>query len=368
MLDYQDALFASGAIPGERSGEERWALVAPYLPSHGVVLDVGSNLGYFGLRMTQARPDVAVVSLEANDAIADEQRRIVASHRNRRICIIQGQLSADVARAWSDTCDWFDLTLLLSVIHWFDEPASVVRDLSRMSARLIMEVPDSGDAGACGQQALRQWRDPVRWFEEATGRRCTPLGRVSRHTSAIPSHVLLIDGPVSRSPRVAYWGSVFEHPEGNAYRLHYDGERIALEIRHRRVNYVPGINLVSLMKLGRLIWPSPGYWVRSGISTIRAWPGHGDPLTHNMLWTPAGVRLIDGDDQRADVQGFAACLHFAANIVGWHFNRMTVKGAYTPHASRLWRRARSLLRRVLPARVRAFLRSLLNSRRRQACS
>src|SRR5688572_3193826 len=298
-----------------------------------MVLDVGSNLGYFGIRMALERERLAVVSIEANQANAEEQAKIVRSHRLTRVCVINAAFNSAVSGEWAKLCDWFDLTLLLSIIHWFDDPARVVGDLSTMSRRMIIEVPDPDDHGACGQTKLQAWRDPLEWTRTITGRTCTLIGRGSRHTSQAPSHIILVEGPVSRRPTLAYWNSQYAHPGGNDYEFTYDGARVNFSIRGQRSEYVPGVNLLSLMKLGRLVWPRPDYWVRSGTDEIRRNAGHKDPVPHNMLWTPAGIRLIDGNDRRGDAVGKSAEAVLRRNIRAWWNNRMASPSAYVPKRS-----------------------------------
>ena len=170
MAKYQDAFYPGSVSAGIRECARRWELIESIVPSSGMVLDVGSNLGYFGIRMALQSEQVGVVSLEANQINAEEQAKIVRSHGMTRVCVINAAFNAQVSRDWVKVCDWFDLTLLLSIIHWFDDPAQVVQDLSKMSARMIIEVPDAEDRGACGQTHLQDWRDPLEWTRKATGR------------------------------------------------------------------------------------------------------------------------------------------------------------------------------------------------------
>ena len=302
---YQDALHPDRVDRGERDCLPRWELIRPHVPTTGMILDVGSNLGYYGLKASGENVSVAVVSMEPEPSTAERQRRLLKEHGTTRICLIQGAVDASLAAQWAETCDWFELTLLLAVLHWTDDPGRVVRALSSMSGVLIAEVPDSGDRGACGQSQLQQWADPIAWFREHTGRNVTHLGRVPRHTSSVPSHVIMISGPISREPTVPYWDYIPSHgPQRDAwagdaapYQMRYDGERIHLAVRGEDVAYRPGVNIVSLMHLGRLLHPQRAYWIQGAAAAVESWPEHGDPMPHNMLWTPSGLSLVDGNDQ-----------------------------------------------------------------------
>jgi SAM-dependent methyltransferase len=346
MLEYQDALYRDETLAGERDCAQRWELIRPHVPARGMMLDLGSNLGYFSLRAVQTAGEVNVVSIESHAKIVARQREIVASHGSDRICVIHGQFNSAVANRWVETCDWFELTLLLSVLHWMDDPVPVVRQLSRMSARMIVELLDHRDAGACGQDIIAQWRDPVRWLSDASGRSCSILGTCKRHTSDHPSYLLLVEGPVQRRPTIPYWDYRYVHPRGNDYSFDFDGTNLKFNIRGNHVDYVPGINLLNLMKLGRLVWPPTDHWLKSGVEAMRASPNHFDPLPHNMLWTPYGIRLIDEEDEMGYARGPWARRLLKRSLNKWRRNRMAAEDAYVPHGPRLFRKLKMWYRRT----------------------
>jgi hypothetical protein len=352
MLRYQEAYLPDRIEPGERDCAERWELIAPYVPDSGIMVDVGSNLGYYGLRAIATKPDLAVVSIESDAAIAERQREIAASHDTDRLCLVLGRVDARLTGAWVRTCDWLDLTLLLSVLHWVDDPVAVLRDLSGMSGRIIAEVPDAADVGACGRSKVRLWgQDPIAWFRSVTGRDVASLGRISRHTSEVPSHLLLVEGPVSRRPDRAYWDAVFPHPESNDYAIAFDGSQVDLSVRGRSVNHIPGINLVSLMKIGRLIYPGTRAFERAGERAIDASTGHGDPFPHNMLWSARGIDLIDADDQETETDRASAIATLHGTLESWESGRTVANNAYIRQllgpARFLRRRTGMVLRRLL---------------------
>lgn len=297
MLDYQDALWPNGTLQGERGCAERWALIAPELPETGVLLDIGSNLGFYGITAAKSHTAVAVVSVEADQAIAAEQARIVAANGLDRIVVLEASINAATAEQWADTCDMVDCCLLLSVVHWFDDPARVLAALGRLSRTLLIELPDAADSGACGGEKRALWgADPGGWLESVTGRGARLIGRPSRHTSEVKSWLFAVDGALERSPQVPYIGSRYEHPRGRDYRLSADASGTRLWVRGVERPWIPAVNVANLAALGRCRYP--------GINQLRNWwnaahtgaTGHLDPAPHNLLWGAGGLVLIDGDD------------------------------------------------------------------------
>jgi hypothetical protein len=361
---YQDAYSPSGSAKGERDCEARWPLVEAHLPERGMVLDIGSNLGYFGLRAASERPGVAVVSIEADPFIAQRQGQLAAELGTDRVAVLRGGVSAATTSAWAEACPWFDLTLLLSILHWLDDPAAVVRSLSSMSGRMLCEVPDPDDEGACGQQKLAAWADPVAWFEEVTGRPCRLVGQMQRHTSATPSHVVLVEGPVRRTPARPYW-SESAPPSDGRHVLSWDGQAVELEIAGEARPWVPGANVLDLMKVGALVHPSSEWWVAAAREELAAHPEHPDPLPHNMVWGPDGISLIDFDPVDALHTPADGLRTLESNVARW-VDGSTVDAAVSlreltaVHRLR-YSRAGRLAFRVLPGPVTRALRSAVRA-------
>lgn|GEM_PF-3840664 len=297
MLTYQDALWPTGTVEGERGCAERWAMIAPHLPEEGVLLDVGSNLGFYGISAVRARPRLAVLSMEADEAIAAKQAEILTANSLDRFVLLVGSIDAERAEAWADTCDVVDCCLLLSIVHWFDEPGRALAALSTLSRRLIVELPDAADAGACGGDKRALWgTDPEGWLRAQTGRPVRLLGRPSRHTSPVASWLFVIDGSIDRHPGRPYLGPGGHHPLGRDYRILADEHQVHLSVRGVERMRVPAVNVANLAVLGRCRYP--------GIAQLEWWwdaargaePQHLDPAPHNLLWGPDGFVLIDGDD------------------------------------------------------------------------
>jgi hypothetical protein len=359
-LSYQDALFKDRPVRrGGRGCEERWALIQPHLPTRGLLLDVGSDLGYFPIRALLENPDLGAVSLEGNRDSVEMQGAIARSHTLSRLCVLQGMVNGVVADSWRRGAgDRFDLTLLFSVIHWFDDPAQVVADLFAMTDRLIVEMVDPRDVGACGHERTVAMGDPARWLREVTGHDPVLLGRCARHTSDVPSHVLLV-------------------------------QRDQAAVAGRGDAPAPSsVALTSLLKVGRLVWPDPHrvlHAVRAESRTTAALPS---VLDGNLAWTQRGIALtaptadrggrravqwtvggtasltakLQRSDEDASFAFTSLCLR------AWARGETTWANADTyrmPFAGRVAAGVGKLVRRVLPSRVYGGLRAALSAVRRR---
>lgn len=153
---YQDMVWAGETVAaGRRDCRSRWEILAPYVPRHGSVLDVGSNLGWFGLKICDSFPDCVVASLEPDERSASWQREVLASHRSDRICLLTSRAGARLADRFLRAGQRFDAVLCLSVLHWIPEHREFLRALDAMTGRFLVEHPDPREGGA-GFETVRR--------------------------------------------------------------------------------------------------------------------------------------------------------------------------------------------------------------------
>lgn len=358
MDEYQVALWPGSPAGGERECEDRWELMEPHLVRSGVALDVGSNLGFFTIRAAESRPDLAVVSLEASEGLAERQAAILRARGTQRVCLVRGGLDAATAVDWAETCDVFDATFVLAVAHWFDDPTRTLRALSDLSGQMFVELPDAADVGACGDVQRALWGSrPDEWLAAVCERPVRVLGRIARHTGPIPSWLMLVDGPVTRQPTLPYRGCRYVHPDGRDYRIEIDGAAVRILIRGSAVIRVPGVNVANLMHAGSLVSPPIKWWKTQGAEVFQGWSDHRDPAAHNMLWGSSGLTLIDGDDLHGYFRSVRGS--WRTNLRDWRAGR-----PYRSDVGR-WKKSRLLdaishgTRLLVPARWQRPFRSIL---------
>lgn len=161
MCVYQDLVLGGKvAVRGRRDCTERWELIAPHLPASGAVLDVGSNLGWFALRLCEQFPRVVVASIEADPRSAALQRVALAAAAHQRIALLTAPASVRLVRTFALRGQRFAAVLCLSVLHWLPRHREFLTLLGRISDRLLIEHPDPGEQGA-GHDHLRREIGPI---------------------------------------------------------------------------------------------------------------------------------------------------------------------------------------------------------------
>jgi SAM-dependent methyltransferase len=180
---YQDVVLGGRtAVRGRRDCLGRWEVLVPHLPHCGTVLDVGSNLGWFGLKICEAFPDCVVASVEPDERSATLQREVLGSHRSARICLLTDRADRRLARRFIEAGQELDAVLCLSVLHWLPDHREFLSALGEIARRLLIEQPDPRESGA-GFAHIREEIGPIgRYLESLFPGR--PLQRLAQ----VPSH------------------------------------------------------------------------------------------------------------------------------------------------------------------------------------
>lgn len=153
---YQDMVVAGQTVvAGARDCQSRWEILSPWMPRQGSVLDIGSNLGWFGLKICGSFPDCVVASVEPDDRTGPLQRQVLASHQSDRICLLTERASARLAARFARAGQRFDAVLCLSVLHWLPQHRPLLETLGPITRRFLVEHPDPRESGA-GFEAVRR--------------------------------------------------------------------------------------------------------------------------------------------------------------------------------------------------------------------
>lgn len=167
----------------------RWRTIAPYLPVDGVLVDLGSAQGYFALRAAKEHPNLHVVSIEDDETAANHQREMVALMDLPNMRVVNERFDGTNLHAWGIGVD---CTLMLSVLHWLDDPEAAVRNIAGMSSSIIIEHPDVMDFEACNPVGRARIGDILGFFIGLDIGDVEVIGRAKRHTSPFDSWVLRV--------------------------------------------------------------------------------------------------------------------------------------------------------------------------------
>lgn len=262
---YQNVVIGGQVVrQGVRSCEDRWRLIEPHI-SHDAraVLDVGSNFGWFGLRICDRFPRAIVASMEADLRSAAVQRSVLASHNHERICLLTQTVNATRLRAWASSGQRFDATLVLSVLHWMPDHRQVLAELGRMSEQMFIEVPEP-DETAVGLDYVRR-----------------EIGRIEVYLrTQFPTRSVELLGEV-------------DSPQGDAYsrRLWKVGPASS-----EAQSQSPGLDINQLLSM-RPSWPRRSWWEHQ-LADVHPCEDRGTMPSGALAVTAAGLRSSSELSQR----------------------------------------------------------------------
>lgn len=139
-----------------RNCDDRWDIISRFVKgdTNTLSIDVGSAEGVFSKRIVE-KTGGKVVSIEGSDYVYNEQLKYCSNEiESHNIELHKIALNRDTIHQFLDK--HYDYTLLMSVLHWCDEPDIVLRSLSDVSEYIFVELPDLNDTKSYGQDYLQR--------------------------------------------------------------------------------------------------------------------------------------------------------------------------------------------------------------------
>lgn len=278
--------------------EARWRVLLRQkadLPTPATILDLGAAEGEVSLRWAQAFGADTVVACDPCPGLLETAQ----AHPDRHLVVCRAALNESLL--WEmGKCEHVDLILCLNLLHhfaagWADNLAAILT----LGDRVVFEVPDSHDRGACHAQYVSGIHQAV--VEHLPS---LPLARPLSHTSPQPRHLVQLDTP-KVTLQQSYWGSPPGASKPGAIYLYRSGsQKRGVWPRKAEVRpWTPGINLATYLALDGQ-WPSRDALAACAQATVASLTKpHGDIRPWNWIVTGDPKRpltLIDYDDFTSD--------------------------------------------------------------------
>jgi hypothetical protein len=134
-----------------RDCNDRWYFIEKYISHEGypISVDVGSAEGFFVKKLIE-KTNGKVISIEGSDYVYEAQKKYVS---NDRVEIHHTALGWDNVKLVGDK---IDNLLLLSVLHWFEDPDYMLKYLSSISKNIFVELPDLDCDKSYNQEYLKR--------------------------------------------------------------------------------------------------------------------------------------------------------------------------------------------------------------------
>ncbi len=216
-LTYQS--FDTDAKGDSRSADKLAALGLPHSLAGLSVLDLGCNAGFFCLE-AKRRGAARVLGMDHDNAVLGRARQM-AEENGLEVEYVRGDLQALPEER-------FDYVLLLSVLHYIEDPARLLQGILGRLKRGGTLVLETGVAGGAGSRAVgralrsiderffpsrelleRVWLKgySVRRYGPSVAQAGDPMPRYVFHCTQLKTNVVFVvgDGGIGKSTLAAQW-------------------------------------------------------------------------------------------------------------------------------------------------------------------
>jgi hypothetical protein len=165
---------------GEIDCVDRWNLIRPELPDHGVLFDVGSAEGFF-CKSALEQTNLFVISLEKSKECIEIQKSWAKKYKNR---LIISQCSLSKKNVKELILLNVDVVLLLSTLHWFKDPDFMLKNLFMISKKIIVEIPEPSKRSPHGRKIREITGGNIKkYLKKITGKPVKCLGKTKGRLS-----------------------------------------------------------------------------------------------------------------------------------------------------------------------------------------
>jgi hypothetical protein len=172
---------------GWRDCNQRWEYMKNYVTSDNELpsLDIGSAEGFF-CKKIQNKTNGIVYSIEGSQYPYIRQLNYCSNEiKNESIYLMNFYLSS--LNVDFLTNKKYKYTLLLSVLHWVDNPNYILEKLANVSEYMFIEIPSLDDNVTINKKYMRHIKDTYKtidyYLESVTGKKILEKIEVPAHTS-----------------------------------------------------------------------------------------------------------------------------------------------------------------------------------------
>jgi len=238
------------------------------------VLDIGSNYGYFDVRLMNDFPECVCVLVDDKTVGPVLQANNVMD----RSVVLSRKVSAEVLESLSRS-EHFDVVVAFSVLHHFDDPARAFNALLKLGSWALFEIPGEDDVGAANPELHAGIRKLFERYLEA-GYFPSHVSECRRPYYVIENAPYLVEQSIDCADRDA--------PAYQRYRIETDFKRCEfVKADGERRPFVPGMNLHNFRRLGGG-WPTEDLIQKS----LEEFRGHPDFNPWNFI-VGRGLTPID---------------------------------------------------------------------------
>ena len=170
-----------------RDCSERWNIITNFINENpdSFSIDVGSAEGFFTKKVVE-KSKGRVISIEGSDHVYSRQLKYCSEEINSgKVILVKMELTDKNIDLFLDKK--YENCLILSVLHWFNNPDFILKSLSNISKKVFIELPELDDKKAWNQDYLKyisqNFNTLENYIEQVSCKKIISENKVSSHTS-----------------------------------------------------------------------------------------------------------------------------------------------------------------------------------------
>ena len=282
---------------GVRSNDfERLEAIKQYIKPKQTILDIGSNVGFFSIHLAKMFPQNVFVSIEKQYPYVRLQEQLIKLEGLNNIILIHSEVSTEWLTKAAEACTYFDVTLLLSVLHHIPDAENFLTKLNQISKSFIMELPHPDESRVCGKDVLKQQLTLDKISQVKPVFIKMPYEATTHCDTDLKSSFYYAESPnYQRESIFPYIGYPLQP---RSYLLKADSEGLVIHKAHHNkdIQTIPGVLFSDIAQIGQILIPSYQTCIEQietefarleqidNVADIRPW---------NILFTADDLKFID---------------------------------------------------------------------------
>ena len=298
-----DNLIAQGCRDNDK---ERLYAIQNYFQDKQVVCDIGSNAGFFVIELAKRYRNSIFISIESNKDYSALQAKLIEVNNLANIILINGSISLDWLYRAKNSCIYFDICLMLSVVHHMPFPKEFIEGISNISREIILELASSEEKNVCGKDKSKLVNEKDVLALKNEGFELAYKSSIHTDKTKKRKFFYCKDDTHRRKVFYPYIDYIDSHPKGwqennKSYLIISDamGASLTKFPQGSITKLIPGINISDVSKLGKIYFPYPHLAKKQFLSCISRLERKNnlyDVKPWNIIFSNIGLLLIDYTD------------------------------------------------------------------------
>ena len=275
---------------------ERLEVIKNYIKPKQTILDVGSNVGFFTINLAKLFPENVFVSIEREYSYARLQQELIKLEGVNNVILIHSEVTTEWLHKATQACAYFDVTLLLSVLHHIPDAEIFLTKLNEISKSFIIELPHPDESRVCGKDVLKKQLTLEKISQVKPVFIKMPYEATTHCDADLKRSFYYADSPnYQRESIFPYIGYPLQP---RSYTLKTTEEGLIINKTHlnQYIQTVRGVLLSDVAQIGQILMPSYEICINqieAEFDRLEQIDNVADICPWNILFTKDGLQFID---------------------------------------------------------------------------